>query len=251
MTAQSVERAAPTRRERLRAQTATEIKQVARQHLVAAGNVAGVQLRSVARDVGMTAPALYRYFPGLDELVLSMTVDLFDELIGEMEAARDSVEDDVAAQMVAVSRAFRSWSVAHPAEFAMIFGTPAVSFGHGPVNECEEAGARFGTVFAQLFIRLWNEHPFAAPTDDDLGEALAAEIAPYHEWLTVTLAPSMPKGAVIVFLEAWVKLYGVVALEVFGHLQWAIPDGEPLFERTLKTLSAEFGIGDRYRPPTA
>ncbi len=186
MTAQSVERAAPTRRERLRAQTATEIKQVARQHLVAAGNVAGVQLRSVARDVGMTAPALYRYFPGLDELVLSMTVDLFDELIGEMEAARDSVEDEVAAQMVAVSRAFRHLVGRAP-------GRVRDDLRHagrhrsatGPVNECEEAGARFGTVFAQLFIRLWNEHPFAAPTDDDLGEALAAEIAPYHEWLTV------------------------------------------------------------------
>ena len=29
----------------------------------------GIQLRAVARDVGLTAPALYRYFPSLEDLV--------------------------------------------------------------------------------------------------------------------------------------------------------------------------------------
>lgn len=53
---------APTRRERLRTATLAEIKEGARRLLVT-GGVDAVSLRAIARDMGMTAPAIYRYFP--------------------------------------------------------------------------------------------------------------------------------------------------------------------------------------------
>src|SRR5690348_8415032 len=53
------------RRERVRAATVQEIKDVARRQLVGDGPSA-VSLRAIAREMGMTAPALYRYFPSFD-----------------------------------------------------------------------------------------------------------------------------------------------------------------------------------------
>ena len=50
-----------SRRDRQRADTVREIKMTARQVLVRQG-VDGLALRAVAREMGMTAPALYRYF---------------------------------------------------------------------------------------------------------------------------------------------------------------------------------------------
>ena len=52
---------APSRRERARAATFGEIKRTARRVLVRSGPD-GLALRAVAREMGMTAPALYRYF---------------------------------------------------------------------------------------------------------------------------------------------------------------------------------------------
>lgn len=51
-----------SRRERARAATAEELVSTARRLLVAHGPAA-VILRAIAREMGMTAPGLYRYAP--------------------------------------------------------------------------------------------------------------------------------------------------------------------------------------------
>ena len=68
-----------SRRERARADTVREIKETARTLLVAHG-IDGLGLRAVAREMGMTAPALYRYFASLEDLVEHVVADLYDEL---------------------------------------------------------------------------------------------------------------------------------------------------------------------------
>jgi hypothetical protein len=35
------------------------------------------------------------------------------------------------------------------------------------------------------------------------------------------------------YLSSWTRLYGLVAMEVFGHMRWAMSDGRPLFETEL------------------
>ncbi|HYO37954.1 MAG TPA: helix-turn-helix domain-containing protein, partial [Geodermatophilus sp.] len=55
-----------TRRERARADTLRDIRTAARAVLVEHG-VEGLALRAIAREVGLTAPALYRYFASREE----------------------------------------------------------------------------------------------------------------------------------------------------------------------------------------
>ena len=98
---------APTRRDRVREETLGEIKAAARTLLVEQG-IAGVQLRPVARAVGMTAPALYRYVDSLDALIELVCIDCFDEMCNQMEDARDSVADaPVMDRLMAAARGFR------------------------------------------------------------------------------------------------------------------------------------------------
>src|SRR5258705_7881123 len=80
----------PTRRERLRTATVAEIKDHGRRLLTNGGPTA-ISLRAIARDMGMTAPAIYRYFPSLEALVHELTEDLYDELRENIEAARDAL----------------------------------------------------------------------------------------------------------------------------------------------------------------
>src|SRR3954468_13040624 len=106
-----------SRRDRARADTVREIKETARQVLVDQG-VDGLALRAVAREMGMTAPALYRYFSSREDLVENVVADLYDELVAVIEAARDDARPAPApVQLLACSRAFRHWATTHHAEF--------------------------------------------------------------------------------------------------------------------------------------
>jgi AcrR family transcriptional regulator len=242
-----------SRRERLRQQTTDEIRDMAREHLVKRGPQ-GISLRAVARDVGLSAPALYRYFPSLDDLVTDLIVTCIDELTRTLEAARDAIDPDkVPARLAAVSRAFRAWAVRHPAEFSLVFGSPAPGYNAPADGPTAAAGRRFGAVFAGLFAELWARQPFPVQTPDELGPRLLRSMSGHHQIVNEALPP----GAVTVFTQCYTRLYGIITMEVFGHLSWALDDVEPLFERELDglcqlvhtTYTPPQGLGTAATPP--
>jgi AcrR family transcriptional regulator len=237
-----------SRRERLRAATLDEIKQAARRLLVE-GGAAAISLRAIAREMGLTAAALYRYFPNLEALAASLCADLYDECTAHLERARDACPpDDVTGQMYAVCREFRRWSIDHPAEFGLMFGSPLPGLDmpeHDPNVEPHAAGGRFAAVFAAVFARIWFQSPFPVPEREELGPSLCHQLDAY---LTQLGAP-LPVGAAQVFLSCWIRLYGIVCMEVFGHLHFALSDPEPMFEAELAAGARQLGLEPRPLPP--
>jgi AcrR family transcriptional regulator len=232
---------APSRRGRLRTATLSEIKSVARQLLVNEGT-GGVSLRAIAREMGMTAPALYRYYPNLEELVGELCADLYNETSDALEQARDAATpaDDPGARLYAVCREFRRWSVAHPAEFGLMFGSPLPGIGEEEHENTvkSDAGSRFAGIFLGLYVEIWRRAPFDVPADDELPPRLVEQLAGYVSATGATL----PAGAGQLFLSCWIRLYGLVAMEVFGHLHFALEDVEPMFETELASAARLLGI---------
>jgi AcrR family transcriptional regulator len=237
-----------SRRDRARAETLREIKRTARRVLVDQGTD-GLALRAVAREMGMSAPALYRYFSSREDLVENVVVDLYDELVAGLQAARDAARPATApVQLLAACRAFRRWATTHHAEFGLLFG----SVGEGLVPELVPAGpvdtpvgvaaARFGGVFAELVALIWFERPFPAPAEEEIDPALRAQLV---EWMR-EIPVELPLGVARVFLTCWIRLYGLVCMEVFGHLKFALSDAEPLFEDELRQLAELLGVADAY-----
>jgi AcrR family transcriptional regulator len=237
-----------SRRDRLRADTVREIKQTARRVLVDQG-VDGLALRAVAREMGMSAPALYRYFDSREDLVEHVVADLYDELVAVLEAARDAaVPAEAGPQLLAVSRAFRAWAITHHAEFGLLFGSPAERVGlTGQEGIAHQAGHRFGQVFGALVARIYLERGFPIPRDDDMEPALQEQLKDWCDTLPVPL----PLGVMHVFLSCWIRLYGMVCMEVFGHLRFALADPEPMFEAELRGLAGLLGAAEEYQPPPA
>jgi AcrR family transcriptional regulator len=232
-----------TRRERLRTATVVEIKEAARRLLVS-GGPAAVSLRAIAREMGMTPPALYRYFPSLDGLLAGLCADLYDECREHLQRAQDRCPpDDVSAQLYAVCREFRRWSIEHPAEFGLMFGSPVPELvgDHDPDAEPHAAGGRFALLFAALFLRLWQLGPFQVPAEGEIDPALRDQLRAYME----SLGTDLPAGAAQLFLSCWIRLYGMVAMEVFGHLHFALTDPEPMFEAELAAAARQLGIEPR------
>jgi AcrR family transcriptional regulator len=229
---------APTRRERLRSATVAEIKNLARR-LLDAGGPSAISLRAIAREMGMTAPAIYRYFPNLEALVHALTEDLYDELRVAIETARDAAPtDDPLLQLVEMARAFRRWSLAHPSEFGLMFGSPVPGvdlFEEGCLTP-DHAGARFGAPFLEAFARAWQIKPTPTPPV----EVIEAQLGPHlAEYIALHPDGDMPVEIIYAYLASWIRLYGVVAMEVFGHLRWAMTAVEPLFELELATFVAQ------------
>src|SRR6476660_537625 len=163
-----------SRRDRARADTAREIRLTARRVLVDQG-VDGLALGAVAREMGMTAPGLYRYFASREDLVENVVVDLYDELVAVLETARDDARPATAPiQLLACSRAFRSWATTHHPEFGLLFGSAGdgvVPLHGAPGHEdspAEAAAKRFGLVFAVLMAEIYAERHFPIPADDEI-----------------------------------------------------------------------------------
>jgi len=226
------------RRERVRAATVQEIKDVARRQLVTEGATA-VSLRAIAREMGMTAPALYRYFPSFDHLVRSLVGDLFGEVCTAMEDARDLLPaGDADGRLIAVCRTFRAWSVGHRAEFGLLFGTPMPGEGGDLLSAAQAGGARFGGIFFDLFAQVWQQRNFTAPDPGALDPDLVSQLTAYRRLVGGTL----PIGATYTVLSCWTRLYGLVSLEVFNHLRFALDNAEPFFEAELREIALRLSM---------
>jgi AcrR family transcriptional regulator len=233
-----------SRRDRVRAATTQEIKQTARRILIEQGPDA-VSLRAIAREMGMTAPALYRYFGSHEELIKHVCCDIFLEITDDLQAAIDAAGvasgGDLAAKIIAACREFRRWSLNHEGEFGMLFGTPLPGVNIEQDDTITECGGKFGNTFFVLILELWHSRPFPVPADDEIDPALGAQLDRYREILG-EVAADLPRGLLLTFLRCWVRLYGIVALEVFGHLGFALDDAEPMFEMMLADTAPILGL---------
>ncbi len=140
--------ASQTARERARAELTHEIKEEARRQLAATG-AQRLSLRAVARELGMVSSALYRYFPSRDDLLTALIIDAYDALGDSAErAAAPLPRSDVRGRWRACCTAVRQWAIAHPHEYALIYGSPVP--GYRAPQETIEAASRVALVLGGL-----------------------------------------------------------------------------------------------------
>jgi AcrR family transcriptional regulator len=242
-----------TRRERVRAATKSEICQIARRLLVEQGPDA-VSLRAIAREMGMTAPGLYRYFGSREELLRHVCAGMFRELSAGIRATIDEAAQPLAVRgqasdaetramlgrkIVAACREFRRWSLANKDEFALLFGVSLPDMSYDGSNDiAEQCAMEFAGTFYALFLELWTKCPFPILADEAIDPGLRSQL----ERFSAKFGAALPDGAVLVFLRCWVLLYGALAMELFGHLDFALNDPAPMFEYTLSELAARVGL---------
>ena len=201
-------------------------------------------VNAVAREVGMSGPALYHYYAGHDELVGAVTADFFRELTAVMEQARDGHADGpIGDRILAACRAMRAWATTHPAEFGWIFAGPISPPNRRPDSPRHHAALRFERVLRDLTAELWRTRPFPVPDLAELPPSLRAQLSAY----SATIDGQLPPAAAHVFLTCWTRLYGLLCMEVLHQLDFAYTDLEPVFEECLRELARVLAV--EYAPP--
>ena len=117
-----------TRRERQRAATVEEIREVAR-GLMRAQGTTDVRFTDIAKEMGMTPPALYRYYADRDALLTDLITEAYNELGREVAEARENRDqDDIGGRWIAAGTAYRDWARREPQQFALILGMPVPGY---------------------------------------------------------------------------------------------------------------------------
>ncbi|MQM27464.1 TetR/AcrR family transcriptional regulator [Glycomyces albidus] len=236
-----MERTGTDRRQRQREATRAEIRHTARRLLVESGPEA-VSVSAIARAMGLSGPAIYRYYGSVDDLMGAVVAELFGELTAAVEQARDALDPAAPGdRLLAMSRALRSWASTRRAEFRLLFAAPVPEANRRPDSERRQAGEHFDRVFLREVEALWAERPFPVPDLDALPAGLRAQVLAYTERKRTALPPA----AVHVFLTCWTRLYGLLVMEALDQLAFAYTDPEPVFEAGLAEVGAMLGVSER------
>ena len=185
-------------RERYRAQVRDEVKRHAWQQIATAG-VPALSLNAIAKEMGMSGPALYRYFAGRDELITALIRDAYRSLADTVRAAHAA-----GTTAVALAAVIREWALSDPQRYLLIYGTPVPGY-HAP-DDVTAISDEILTVLLEVCAGEPDEQP-KTPFDVVLGMS--------GGWAGALPASSPTVHRALAF---WTRLQGVLSLELAGHL---------------------------------
>jgi AcrR family transcriptional regulator len=230
-------------RERAREEITAEIKEAARRRLADEG-AARLSLRAVARELGMVSSAVYRYFPSRDDLLTALIVDAYDALGARAETAQAQARhEDHLGCWLAVCRAVRGWALAHPHEYALLYGTPVP--GYAAPQETTAPASRVGLALARV---LAHAHAAGALTPPAEGPAVPPAVLGDAAELADRLGVPLPAWAVTALVAAWAELFGLVGFELFGQFHQVVGPRPEFFDHAAAVLAHNAGLRPRLLP---
>jgi AcrR family transcriptional regulator len=215
-----------------------EILEIARRHM-AEGGAAALSMRSIAAEMDMTAPALYRYFTNRDAIITELILAAYNALADAMEAGRDNQPaDDYYGQITAVLTAYRSWARAHPVDFALIYGNPIPGY-HAPAELTIAAARRGFEIVASIIGDAMAAEQFAPSPDY---QAIPPETAAYLTELIQHEGYSIPLLALYLTVVGWARIHGILMLELFEHIQPVIGDVGAFYQHEVHNTLIQLGF---------
>jgi AcrR family transcriptional regulator len=225
--------------ENLRQSNYDSIKAIARQQMIAHGT-AGISLRGIARDMGITAPAIYNYYPRLDDLITALLVDAFNGLADSIDSAITSAGTH-REQLLQGSNAYRSWANANKADFQLIYGNPIPNY-EAPREVTVPLATRPLVSFYRVMMEAYQANRLNIPPE------YASVPKSIEDYVSDFLYPQypqtmeMPMSLYYLMTVLWTRIHGTVMLEIFGHLEPSLGDVDIFFEQEIGIFLNRLGL---------
>jgi AcrR family transcriptional regulator len=211
-----------TRQNQRHTATRDEIKHAARIAMARHG-AAALSLRAVARDLQLSAAALYYYYPNRDALITDLILDAYNALAAALRAVSSDPAASAFRQLLALLHAYRSWAVAHAAEYDLILGTPIAGY-HAPMEQTGPAARQVLGVVVDTLERL----AVAGQIRLYSTQAQGPDGAPTDQWSALREQPASPPS-VHTAVRLWSMAHGLISLELAGHLHHIVGNPEDFF----------------------
>ena len=194
-----------------------------------------LSLRAIARELKITAPAIYNYFPDRDALVTALIIDAYTSFGDWQLEARDSVSNhDPRRKLEAIGLAYRNWAHTYPQRYQLIFGTPIPGY-KTPAEKVFPSSARsisalFGVV---------EELRAAGKLITDAVPAVSDKYRAYYEqWMTYS--GDVHPLSLFVAMNIWARVHGIVSLEIQSNLPPFGENGDALYLFELNAQARQF-----------
>jgi AcrR family transcriptional regulator len=194
-------------RGRYRQQVRSEVLERAWEQIAAAG-ASALSLKAIAKQMGMTAPALYRYVASRDDLLTELILAAYRDLADVAETAAGT-EGPARARLTAIAQAIRVWALTNAHRYLLIYGTPVPGYQAPP-----EATALASRIFAPVVAGFAATGPAGDPR-------------------------SSPEQAMRRSLVFWTRLHGVISLEAAGHFTGMAVDPARLYAGEVESVVAD------------
>jgi AcrR family transcriptional regulator len=224
-----------TARERARAELTSEIKHQARAQLAEHG-AHDLSLRAIARELGMASSAIYRYFPSRDELLTALIVDAYNDL-GDAVDKAGKAHRKPRLRWRACCTAVREWALAHPQEYALIYGSPVP--GYAAPQDTVAPAARVPLVMLDT-VRGAHEDGRLDPAFP--GPLLSPTLKAQADAVAAAVETDLPADAIARAILAWTQLFGMISFELFGQLVGSVDPSKPFFDHAVETMAEFVGL---------
>lgn len=229
------------RRQEKHAAIRAEIKNTARK-LMAAHGTAGLGMRAISREMDLTAPAIYHYYPSRDALITDLILDAFNALGEAMEQARDSAaREPVKQQIMAAILAYRDWALAHPIDFQLIYGNPIPGY-TAPEDITAPAAERPYRLMINLISSALKQITTSRPSiPSRVPVGLEGQMAILARLYGADDDPDLALAAYLTLI-GWSRIHGIIMLELFNHIQPVVGDTETFYRLQAESMLNEFGL---------
>ena len=210
------------------------IKEIAWKQITESG-ASSLSLRAVARELGVSAPAIYNYYPSRDELVTMLIVDAYNSLADSQEACVETIPtEDLPGRLSALGLAYRQWAVTYPQRYQLIFGTPIPNY-HAPEDVTLPAAARGLVSLTDAIQALCSAGKLHTERLAVMTPRLQSMLAAWQEFSGGAEAEVLYLALVI-----WSRVHGLVMLEITNQIPSFFDDPGEVFAREIKNIQIQY-----------
>lgn len=194
-----------------------------------------LSLRAIARDLKITAPAIYNYFPDRDALVTALIIDAYTSFGDSQIEARDAVpEHDLHGRMIAIGLAYRTWAHTYPQRYQLIFGTPIPGY-EAPLMEVLPSAARSLSALVSVVEQLRVSGKLNVKTFPQVKDEYKYSFDTWKKFGGDADMLSMSIAMVI-----WSRVHGIVSLEIANNLPPFGVNGDELYLYEMDSINSQF-----------
>lgn len=194
-----------------------------------------LSLRAIARELNISAPAIYNYFPDRDALVTALIIDAYTSFGDWQLEARDSLSTgDLYGRLKAIGLAYRNWAHTYPQRYQLIFGSPIPGY-EPPKEKTFPASARSISALFSVVEEIRAAGKLSVVSFPTVQKKYKVY---YEEWKKYVgeVHPDSLFAAMII----WSRVHGIVSLEIQGNLPPFGEKGDALYLFELASIARQF-----------
>ncbi len=202
---------------------------------IAESGAPALSLRAIARELNISAPAIYNYFPDRDALVTALIIDAYTSFgDSQIEANNTVPAADVSERLKAIGLAYRTWAHTYPQRYQLIFGTPIPGY-ESPIEKVFPASARSISALFNVVESI----RAAGKLNIDSFPAIKEEYRSHYE-MWETYFSNVHPHSIYVAMIIWARVHGIVSLEIQGNLPPFGKKGDDLYLFELESNTSQF-----------